>query len=140
MYKRQEVKLIESSDPLALAVRPNAILISTATVKTITTESELAFLLAHEAAHHYAKDLERISDNREKQKALELRADANAIKLMQASGYRTQDAISIVSKLDKSPMLQSRLAQLQRMTKYHFSSFSYPNRHSRAFQKLKTFL
>ena len=95
-----EIQLFDSSRPFALSPAPGIIALSTGLILRCHTESELAFIIAHELAHHELKHVlqtqsESISAERSQQ--FELDADRFAVRAMLRAGINplgSRDALS----------------------------------------------
>lgn len=90
------VVVINTNESLALTPTRTDILISKGLIKSLNSESELAFILAHELSHiYYCHPLEEFDDNQIINK--EIQADKLAIKVISKLKYSQQSAISALS-------------------------------------------
>ncbi|MCB0336599.1 MAG: M48 family metalloprotease, partial [Bdellovibrionales bacterium] len=110
------IEIVQSNTVNAFAMAPGTLLLSTGLCQNFTSESEFAFVIAHEIGHlilHSEKYEDRHVESRE------FEADKFALQLLQKSGYNTQAGILLLTRLRNSPeaydngLLEARLALMQ---------------------------
>lgn len=118
------VSILNSANPLALSSPSGEILLSAGLVKNFSSESQLAFILAHEIAHvehghtvASADPAEAFSISQE----LELEADRLGLEIIMQRGYDPRQAILA-------------LAQIYRLSGVNVDAHSHPDFSKRAFQ------
>lgn len=124
------VDIAINSLPEAFFEHPNKVVISHGLLQYISNPSELAFVMAHEIAHHllgHAK--QKIEQTSELQNMIshEIEADQLAIKLLQSGGFNPNAGIVLLTRVSKEcisndvsneqlfPSLIPRLKAMQRI-------------------------
>jgi predicted Zn-dependent protease len=152
-----EPKIYISKDEAiyALSFSSGSILISSALISACDSESELAFVLAHEYSHsllkHFEDNKTELSNQQVKQK--ELDADAKALSIIFEAGFSIQGAADSISKFDlhqdsytnSHPSKQERLNNLRQILIKDLCSgsescLSYGTLDSRAFREIRSYL
>lgn len=96
--KESEILLLKCRKAISFAAPPDVIIISTEMLSTLPSESELAFLIAHELAHIALEHISVGDSARlEFQRAQEREADIFAVELLIAAHYNPWTAIEIFS-------------------------------------------
>ena len=120
---RPRVSLGQEGPGSAFVMPDGTIVISPELISTAASEDEVAFILAHESAHILATDqvpgkiLELaghpgISSSQIK----ELKADAQAVRIMRQAGYKPEASLAILKRLSaKGAGLDQRIRALSRL-------------------------
>lgn len=108
------VVILTTLDPVAVSPGNGAIIVSRGLLLRLSTEAELAFIIAHELAHEMLGHTEVSDRSPESRRALEFAADRFGLGLMAVAGY------------DPRPAVQA-LAELQRMTDLWNDDPNYPD-------------
>lgn len=91
-----------SSIPFAYTTGEGDIFISTSLLQQLSTEAELAFIVAHEIAHRYYQDNEDLFLSKKSQseynRQMELTADKFAVVLMISAGYDPRGAAAALNR------------------------------------------
>lgn len=104
---KSKFKVVPDIATNAIVMPDNTILISSGLISACETEDEIAFVLAHEAAHilaednskrNYAPALSSPSDLPESQ-LKEITADLNAVYYIKKAGYNPNACVSILSRI-----------------------------------------
>lgn len=150
-YREQDfnVILLNTAQPIAASVGGGIVLLSRGIVRSLNTEAELAFILAHEMAHQHLGH--KIPDSPETAASIdenkELEADRLAFATIAAAGYDPRYATAALKHtyqysmnmlLDYAdyPSLQARAEQISQLVKT--SGWNPPGSISRAeFKKFK---
>lgn len=148
------VRMIDRPEPIAISTGGGFILLSRGLVRSLSSESELAFVISHEMAHqvlgHLSDENGTIDESSvEEHHAFELSADRYAVSLVALSGYDPRNATSSVLHVagvralddDNSthPSLQTRLSSLEQAL--IDSKWAPPGIvDTRSFRKLKSIL
>jgi predicted Zn-dependent protease len=124
-----EVTILKSNELIALSSQTNEIILSAKLIKKINSESQLAFILAHELAHIISGDNSQIwadpIDAYSKSKKEELQADQKALEYIIQAGYDPRQALMALAQIYSSdsvdtdneshPELADRLFTLQKI-------------------------
>ncbi len=120
--------LLQTNHPISLSAGSGVILISRGFIKLMSSEAELAFVLAHEMAHdvlgHYQTIKPEESSNQNDNESLEIDADEFAIVIMISAGYDPRYAIASIKSAYASketlplseygyPSLEDRISHIQ---------------------------
>jgi predicted Zn-dependent protease len=83
-----KIILLDTQKSIATSLGSYVVTVSSGLIKHLSTESELAFVIAHEMSHEILGHTEHMSlDNETEQPELELEADSFAIVILTAAGY-----------------------------------------------------
>jgi len=140
--------LLDSNTPLALSSSSGLTAFSKGLVLSLSSESELAFVLAHELAHielgHFTKNLEQVSA--ERRRMMEFEADSHALSILASAGYNSNAARLVLSRTrgfyeDSKfyPGVEERIENIEARLRQSFWAPS-GTVDRRDFQKLRHFL
>lgn len=120
-----DIILLRSTRPVAFAPGRRSVLVSAGLIRLLNSEAELAFVLAHEIAHHELGHTLQYSASdaatAELRPELELAADRFAVATMAAAGYDPRAAVSALRNAyshqqagatASHPLLQERLTSI----------------------------
>jgi len=142
-----KVKIVRTEQPIAWSPGGGFICLSTGLIKNLQSESEIAFVLAHEVAHYELNHLGK--KNEASVDSFERDADALGLKKISAAGYTPASALSSILRmhtLDTAavklatnvhhyPSIQERLRSLSVLIKQIPSQLGIQDR--REFQKMR---
>ncbi len=122
--------------PLALSKDGNTVIISTGLIKITPIECALAFIVAHEIAHHL---LNHFTDTKLSDDAKEKEADKLAMKLLEVGRYDKRGALIALNYFGSEFPSVTHPATTERFEALHgfMSQVPYATYDRRVFQKLR---
>jgi|LakMenEpi03Aug12_release.lakeMendotaPanAssembly.Ray.scaffolds.fasta_scaffold588101_2 predicted Zn-dependent protease len=93
------IRILSTNQPAAFSPGAKVILLSRGLIRLLNSESQVAFVIAHELSHYHLGHVEEASHIRTEQssawrKDLEIAADQKALALLIRGGYETTEAVT----------------------------------------------
>lgn len=93
------IRILSTHQPAAFSPGAKVILLSRGLIRLLNSESQVAFVIAHELSHYHLGHVEEASQigseqSREWRKELEIAADQKALALLVRGGYETTEAVA----------------------------------------------
>jgi predicted Zn-dependent protease len=100
------IRILSTNQPAAFSPGAKVILLSRGLVRLLNSESQVAFVIAHELSHYHLGHVEEAShigseQSSEWRKDLEIAADQKALTLLVRGGYETTEAVAALQTVYK---------------------------------------